>query len=51
MPPEKFLDTCPSLNPEDIADGVLYILGVPPHAQVCSAWSKLILILQAVAVY
>ncbi|PNF26475.1 Farnesol dehydrogenase [Cryptotermes secundus] len=34
MPPEKFLDTCPSLNPEDIADGVLYVLGVPPHVQI-----------------
>ncbi|PNF26476.1 Farnesol dehydrogenase [Cryptotermes secundus] len=34
MPPQKFLDTLPSLNPEDIADGVLYVLGVPPHVQI-----------------
>jgi hypothetical protein len=44
MAPQKFLDAFPSLNPEDIADGVLYALGVPPHVQVCSTFSKLILI-------
>jgi hypothetical protein len=38
MPPQKFFDICPSLNPEDIADGVLYVLGAPPHVQVCSAF-------------
>jgi NADP-dependent 3-hydroxy acid dehydrogenase YdfG len=30
------------MNPEDIADGVLYALGVPPHVQVCSTSSILI---------
>jgi NADP+-dependent farnesol dehydrogenase len=40
MPPQKLLDICPSLNPEDIADGVLYVLGAPPHVQVCSTFSK-----------
>jgi NADP-dependent 3-hydroxy acid dehydrogenase YdfG len=38
MPPQKFLDILPSLNPEDIADGVLYALGAPPHVQVCSTF-------------
>jgi NADP-dependent 3-hydroxy acid dehydrogenase YdfG len=51
MPPEKYLDTNPSLNPEDIADGVLYALGTPPHVQVCSTFSNLILILHIMAVY
>jgi len=35
MPPQQFLDNYPSLNPEDIAGGVLYVLGTPPHVQVC----------------
>jgi hypothetical protein len=39
------------LNPEDIADGVLYVLGVPPHVQVCLAFNKLILILRAMPKY
>jgi hypothetical protein len=43
MPPQEYLDKLPSLNPEDITDGVLYVLGVPPHVQVCSPSSKLIL--------
>jgi hypothetical protein len=47
MSPQKFLDISPSLNPEDIANGVLYVLGAPPHVQVCSAFSILILILHA----
>jgi len=34
MPPEEFLKMCPSLKPEDIAAGVLYVLGAPPHVQV-----------------
>ncbi|XP_021929710.1 farnesol dehydrogenase-like [Zootermopsis nevadensis] len=34
MPPQAFLDACPYLNAEDIADGVLYVLGTPPHVQV-----------------
>jgi len=34
MPPQEFLDISPYLNPEDIADGVLYVLGTPPHVQV-----------------
>jgi hypothetical protein len=39
MPPQHAFDICPSLNPEDIADGVSYVLGVPPHVQVCSTFS------------
>ena len=34
MPPQQFLENYPYLNPEDIADGVLYVLGTPPHVQV-----------------
>jgi NADP-dependent 3-hydroxy acid dehydrogenase YdfG len=34
MPSKEFLDAHPALNPEDIADGVLYVLGTPPHVQV-----------------
>jgi NADP-dependent 3-hydroxy acid dehydrogenase YdfG len=34
MPPPQFLQNNPYLNPEDIADGVLYVLGTPPHVQV-----------------
>ena len=34
MPSQRFLEILPSLNPEDIADGVLYVLGTPPHVQV-----------------
>jgi hypothetical protein len=51
MPPQHALDNCPSLNPEEVADGVLYALGVPPHVQVCLAFSKLILILRAKSKY
>jgi hypothetical protein len=32
--PEDYLKKCPLLKPEDIAAGVLYILGNPPHVQV-----------------
>jgi len=34
MPPQQILESLPYLNPEDIADGVLYVLGTPPHVQV-----------------
>jgi len=34
MPPQQFLENFPYLNPEDIADGVFYVLGTPPHVQV-----------------
>jgi hypothetical protein len=34
MIPEGFLEMNPSLKPEDIAAGVLYVLGAPPHVQV-----------------
>jgi NADP+-dependent farnesol dehydrogenase len=32
--PEKYLKKSPSLKPEDIAAGILYVLGAPPHVQV-----------------
>jgi len=32
--PEEYLKISPSLKPEDIAEGVLYVLGAPPHVQV-----------------
>jgi NADP-dependent 3-hydroxy acid dehydrogenase YdfG len=51
MAPQEFLDNCPSLNPEDIADGVLYVLGAPSHVQVSSKFSKLILIFNARQLY
>jgi len=31
---EEFLKKSPALKPEDIAAGVLYVLGAPPHVQV-----------------
>jgi NADP+-dependent farnesol dehydrogenase len=34
MPPKELLEKSPGLNAEDIADGVLYVLGTPPHVQV-----------------
>jgi hypothetical protein len=34
MIPEKYLGKSPALKPEDIAAGVLYVLGAPPHVQV-----------------
>ena len=34
MPPEEFLKMSPALKPEDIAAGVLYVLGAPPRVQV-----------------
>jgi NADP-dependent 3-hydroxy acid dehydrogenase YdfG len=34
MVPEEYLKKRPSLKPEDIAAGVLYVLGAPPHVQV-----------------
>jgi NADP-dependent 3-hydroxy acid dehydrogenase YdfG len=33
--PEEYLKKSPSLKPEDIAEGVLYVLGAPQHVQVC----------------
>jgi hypothetical protein len=51
MPPQDVLDKLPSLNPEDIVDGVLYALGAPSHVQVCSDFSTLILILHALGLY
>ena len=32
--PEEYLKRSPYLKPEDIAAGVLYVLGAPPHVQV-----------------
>ena len=32
--PEEYLKMSPALKPEDIAAGVLYVLGAPPHVQV-----------------
>jgi len=37
MPPQEFLENYPYIYPEDIADGVLYVLGTPPHVQVCQS--------------
>jgi len=34
MIPKDLLKLCPYLQPEDIAEGVLYVLGAPPHVQV-----------------
>ena len=34
MVPEEYLKINPALKAEDIAAGVLYILGAPPHVQV-----------------
>jgi len=34
MVTEEYLKMNPSLKPEDIAAGVLYVLGAPPHVQV-----------------
>ena len=34
MATEEYLKMSPSLQPEDIAAGVLYVLGAPPHVQV-----------------
>ena len=34
MIPEEYVNKLPSLKPEDIAAGVLYVLGAPPHVQV-----------------
>ena len=34
MVPEEYLKISPYLQPEDIAAGVLYVLGAPPHVQV-----------------
>jgi len=35
MAPEEFMKKSPYLQPEDIAAGVLYVLGARPHVQVC----------------
>jgi len=34
MTPEEYLKLSPALNADDIAAGVLYVLGAPPHVQV-----------------
>ena len=34
MAPEEFMKKSPYLHPEEIAAGVLYVLGAPPHVQV-----------------
>ncbi|KAJ9589358.1 hypothetical protein L9F63_017435, partial [Diploptera punctata] len=34
MPPKSYLENMTSLNPEDIADAVVYVLGTPQHVQV-----------------
>jgi hypothetical protein len=34
MIPEEYLKMSPALKSEDIAAGVLYALGAPPHVQV-----------------
>jgi len=34
MVSEEYVKKYPSLKPEDIAAGVLYVLGAPPHVQV-----------------
>jgi hypothetical protein len=34
MAPEEYLKMSPALKSEDIAAGVLYVLGAPPHVQV-----------------
>jgi hypothetical protein len=34
MVPEEYLKMRPALKAEDIAAGVLYVLGAPPHVQV-----------------
>jgi len=34
MAPKEFLKKSPALKPEDIAPGILYVLGAPPHVQV-----------------
>ena len=36
MVPEEYLKIRPALKAEDIAAGVLYVLGAPPHVQVCT---------------
>jgi hypothetical protein len=34
MSSEEILKRSPALKPEDIAAGVIYVLGTPPHVQV-----------------
>jgi NADP+-dependent farnesol dehydrogenase len=34
MAQDWLLEALPYLNPEDIADAILYVLGTPPHVQV-----------------
>jgi NADP-dependent 3-hydroxy acid dehydrogenase YdfG len=31
MIPKEYLENRPALDAEDIADGVLYVFGTPPH--------------------
>ena len=39
MPPKEILEKMAALNPEDIADGVLYVLGTPANVQVRQTFS------------
>jgi NADP+-dependent farnesol dehydrogenase len=34
MAQKEYLAIIPSLNPQDVAEAVLYVLGTPPHVQV-----------------
>ncbi|XP_069685857.1 farnesol dehydrogenase-like [Periplaneta americana] len=34
MPPKQCFETLPFLNPEDVSNSVLYVLGAPPHVQI-----------------
>jgi NADP+-dependent farnesol dehydrogenase len=43
MPSKELVESCPFLNPEDIADSVLYVLGTPPHVQVRQVFTKIFL--------
>ena len=36
MIPKELFEKSPVLKPEDIAAGLLYVLGAPPHVQVCA---------------
>jgi NADP-dependent 3-hydroxy acid dehydrogenase YdfG len=34
LDPKQVYSSIPHLGPKDVADAVLYVLGVPPHVQV-----------------